>query len=883
MRASVFRVFPLCLVVLLWLTAGQSLPAAAPTDVRPLEPASTGGLAALDRALVRLSTHHRLLMIAAHPDDESTTLLTWVARGLGGEAAYLSLSRGDGGQNLIGSELGPDLGLLRSRELESARRIDGARQFFTRAYDFGYTRSLDETLQRWPKEELLEDAMRVVRRFKPQVLMAVFRPTADAGHGQHRASGWVAQEIFRLSSDPEAFPQLAAEGLPPWAISSFYRSPRRDPDAEFMELPLGSIEPFSGRSILQIALASRSQHLCQDMGSLQPLGDATGRLAWVAGVGGPEATSPFDGIDTSLASIADLVPAGELQRQTAIRLQQVAEIATATRKQLAAADPGRAAEPILEIVRTLQELLDDLATVPAAQPAHELIAEKLEIAYEGLATAAQVAADAVTTHQTVLIGATFEARSIFWNAGELPVESLEVTVESPVGWQLTARQPTEPRRSRFTVQPSDDQQLTIAVPATSKSTMPYFHLQPRVGDLYDWNEVPLETRGEPFDPPPASVRFDFTLGGVPISLRREIVYRVGDQAIGEVRRPIRAVPALEVSVEPGQVVWPLGALEDRTLEVEVSSNKEGPVTARLEVSLPEGWPAIEPVEVELSPARRRRTVELTLRAPQNLGPGRHVIELALRDVAGGRFTEAFPVIDYPHVRPTPRPRPARVEVSAANIQLPELGRLGYIRGASDRMPEHLRGIGLPVEVLAGADLANQDLSAFDAIVVGSRAYEIDSALVAASPRLLDYARAGGLLIVQYQQYQFTRGGYAPYPLEIRRPHDRITDETAAVTLLEPQHPVFTTPNRLDAVDWQGWVQERGLYFAGTWDGAYRPLLAMADPGGDEKRGALLVAEFGKGHYIYTGLAFFRQLPAGVTGAYRLFANLLALSDSGAED
>ncbi len=832
---------------------------------------------------MRLATHQRLLMIAAHPDDESTTLLTWVARSLGGEAAYLSLSRGDGGQNLIGSELGPDLGLLRSRELEAARRIDGARQFFTRAYDFGYTRSLDETLERWPREILLEDAMRVVRRFKPQVLMAVFRPSADAGHGQHRASGWVAEEIFRLSDDPEAFPQLDAEGLAPWTISSFYRRPQRDAESGWMELPLGIIEPFSGRSILQIALASRSQHLCQDMGSVQPLGDASGRLAWVAGVGGINATSPFDGVDTSLAAIADMVPAGELQRETAIRLQRVAEIATTTRKQLGAGQPGHAAEPLLEIVRLLQDLAEDLAVAPAAGHARELIAEKLEIAYEGLANAAQVAADAITSRQTVVLGESFEARSIFWNAGELPVEALEVTVESPAGWRLVDSRTAEATRSRFSVQSTDERQITIAVPTASEPTMPYFHELPRVGDLYDWSEVRSEIRGEPFQPPPASLRFDFTLGGVPISLRRELVYRVGDQAVGEVRRPIRAVPALEVSVEPSLVVWPLDAATEKTLEVQVASNLDEPETARLEVVLPAGWPVLPPVEVELSPARRRRTVELTLQAPPNMAPGRHFIEVALIDSNGRRFLSAFPVIDYGHVRPTPRPQVARVEVNAADIRLPKLGRVGYIRGASDRMPEHLRGIGLPVEVLAGTDLADQDLSAYDAIVVGSRAYEIDPALVAASPRLLDYARQGGLLIVQYQQYQFTRGGYAPYPLEIRRPHDRVTDETAAVTLLEPQHPVFTNPNRLATADWEGWVQERGLYFAGTWDDAYRPLLAMSDPGGDEKRGALLVAELGEGHYVYTGLAFFRQLPTGVTGAYRLFANLLALGKPSAED
>ncbi|MEM7583705.1 MAG: PIG-L family deacetylase [Acidobacteriota bacterium] len=855
-----------------------------PTDIRPLEPASTGGLAALDRALVRLSTHRRLLMIAAHPDDESTTLLTLVARGMGGEAAYLSLSRGEGGQNLIGSELGPDLGLLRSRELEAARQIDGARQFFGRTYDFGFTRSSDETFERWPKKVQLEDTMRVVRRFKPQVLMAVFPPTAAAGHGQHQTSGWVAEQILELSADADAFPQLDAEGLAPWKVSSFYRSQWWNPEAEAMELQLGAVEPFRGKSILQIALESRSQHRCQDMGLLQPLGDATGRLSWVEGAGGTEAKSPFAGVDTSLAAIADLVPAGELQRQTAIRLQRVSEIATAARKRLNASQLGQAAEPVLEIVRLLQELDADLAAVPEARTARELIAEKLEIANEALANAAQILADAVTDRQTVVAGAadasTFEARSIFWNAGELPVESLDVTLESAAGWNSTGSRPAEPLRSRFAPRPTDVRSISIEVPPESEPTIPYFSRQPRIGDLYDWSEVPAKLRGEPFQPPPAHLRFDFTVRGVPVSLRREVVYRLGDQAIGEVRRPIRAVPALEIAAEPRLIVWPLGASRaDERLQVVVTSHLDRPLTARIEVSVPEDWPAVAPVSVDLSPARRQRSVELPLRLPSDLGAGRALVELAVIDDAGRRYTMSYPVIDYEHVRPTARPRAARVEISAVDIQLPELNRLGYLRGASDRMPELLASIGLPVEVLSGAELANRDLSAFDAIVVGSRAYEVDAALAAANPRLLDYARAGGLLIVQYQQYQFVRGGHAPFELEIRRPHDRVTDETAKVRLLAPAHPALTTPNPISEADWQGWVQERGLYFAGTWDEAYQPLLAMADPGGEEKRGALLVAQLGEGHYVYTGLAFFRQLPAGVAGAYRLFANLLALGEA----
>ncbi len=844
---------------------------------------------------MRLATHQRLLVIAAHPDDENTTLLTWVARGLGGEAAYLSLSRGDGGQNLIGPETGVGLGLLRSRELQSARRIDGARQYFTRAYDFGYTRSLEETLERWPEEILLEDAMRVVRRFKPQVLVAVFPPTAAAGHGQHQASGLIAEQIFELSADPDAFPRLDAEGLAPWKVSSFFRSAWWDPEAPALELPLGTIEPFTGRSMLQLALASRSQHRCQDMGSIQPLGDATGRLVRVAGATSrrePASAPPeslFAGIDTRLAAIAELLPAGEPRRETAARLARVAEIATATRHRLSAAAPGRAVEPLLDILRLLRAVDHDLAVSGTGTgtgmvgagteragigQARDLIAEKLELAAEGLATAARVVVDALSEQEPVVAGERLQVESIFWNAGDQPVADLEVTALSPRGWRTIGSQPVKPDESRFAIRLTDHRTIELEVPAGDGFTTPYFLRLPPRGDLYDWSETAPEVRGEPFGPPPLSLRFAFTLAGEPLELEREVVYRVGDQAIGEVRRPLAPVPRLEVSVEPKMVVWPVDRRQTQPLEVEIVSNVERSVDARLEVMVPAGWRPIEPIAIELEPSRRRGVFEVRLVPPANMKPGRYQVTMAVVD-GSDRFDRSIRMIDYQHIRPVAMAESATVEVSVGDIRLPRLRRVGYIRGASNRMPESLTRIGLPLELLSAADLA-ADLSAFDAIVVGSRAYEVDPELAPANPRLLDYTRAGGLLIVLYQQYQFVRGGFAPYPLEINRPHDRVTDETAPVRVLEAEHAVFTTPNRLDEADWHGWVQERGLYMAGTWDAAYRPLLAMADPGGEEKKGALLVAPLGKGHYVYTGLAFFRQLPAGVAGAYRLFANLLAL-------
>jgi hypothetical protein len=363
--------------------------------------------------------------------------------------------------------------------------------------------------------------------------------------------------------------------------------------------------------------------------------------------------------------------------------------------------------------------------------------------------------------------------------------------------------------------------------------------------------------------------------GVSVTLEREVVHRHRDQALGEIRRPLAVVPKVEVHAAEPLLVWPVAQKSARRLAVTLQSHAKEIVRGRLEVALQNGWPKIEPLPFSLEPGEEK-TAEVVLPSAPGLRPGQYRAELTAVLEDGGRFNLAVPVVDYPHIRATPRPAPSVVEIAAIDLALPPLSRVGYVRGASDRVPQFLLQAGVPLQLLGPADLLEGDLGRFDAVVVGSRAYETDPALARANPRLLDYARAGGLVLVQYQQYPFIDGKFPPLSLEIGRPHDRVTDETAPVKLLDPAHRVWTTPNRIGAADWDGWVQERGLYFAKTWDPAYLPLLSMADPGGPELQGGLLVAPLGKGTYVYTGLAFFRQLPAGVPGAYRLFANLLAL-------
>lgn len=894
--------------------------AAAGTAPPALEPPATGGLPAVERALARLAVHRRLLVVAAHPDDEDTQLLTLVARGMGGEAAYLSLSRGEGGQNLIGAELGVDLGLLRSRELLAARAIDGGRQYFTRAYDFGFTRSLEETLGLWPREVLLEDTVRVMRRFMPQVVVSVFRGTPHPNHGQHQAAGLAAHEAYRLSGDPAALPGLAAEGLAPWRPQALYRSTGFDREATTVVVPTGVVDPLTGRSIAQLAMASRGMHRSQDMGRLLELGPREARAGWVDGGAGQPGTTGdttaasddglFAGIDTRLAAIAAPVVDAVLRQRVSDELEAAQALAVRTRAELnpvrlAAAVPGLA--EVLTHLRSAHAALVAAGGDPAAGQAAALVAEKIGVAEAGLAAAAGVAVEASVERETVTAGETLTVQASLWNSGAEAVAEVAVAVAATSEWDLApiagtavtlptpgAPAPPAPPAGE-TPAPGSAAPRTVAagqlvgwavavpVPAAAPPTAPYFLRRPLGGGLYDWSEAPPEVRGEPFEPPPLVARFTLAIAGVPVVLEREVVYRVGDQAKGEIRRPLRVVPAIEVALARQILVWPVARTTPYHLEVTLTSRAAVPLSGRLEGSwrtaasgaAARTWPAPPPMPFSLAPGERR-DLQLGIAAPAGLRPGRAVLEVAAVGADGRRFTAALPLLEHEHVRPTPRPQPARLEVSAADLALPRLGRVGYVRGASDRVPEMLIEVGVPLELLDEEALLHADLGRYDAIVVGSRAYESEPALPRANGRLLDYVREGGLMIVQYQQYPFVQGGFAPFPLEIARPHDRVTDETAPVVALVPEHPVFTTPNRLQPADWEGWVQERGLYFAHTWDPAYTPLLATQDPGGPELRGGLLVARLGEGTYVYTGLAFFRQIPAGVPGAYRLMANLLAL-------
>jgi LmbE family N-acetylglucosaminyl deacetylase len=832
-----------------------------------LEPPSTGGIVALQQELRMLGHNKRVLMIGAHPDDEDTELLTLLVRGMGAEAAYLSLNRGEGGQNLIGPELGEALGLIRTEELLAARKLDGARQFFTRAYDFGYSKSLEETWRFWPRDSVLKDVVRIVREFQPQIIVSIFSGTPRDGHGQHQAAGWVAREVFKIAEDAGRFPDAGA----PWRPLKLYQSTRFDSAATTLMLEGGEMDPAVGQTYRQIAMRGRSLHRSQDMGQLQRIGASAIKVRLIEDRTGRGEADLFAGVDTTLHQADSHSGSG------GSKLLEYIVLVDSIRK------AGPSASRLSRAHDALNEAID-------FESPSLVLRGQLRHLEKAMGIASGVLVDIVSDDDRVVPGQRVKLTASVWNPTATTLHVARVVITSR-SWE--SHGPT----IGFDVGPrtlgSDTMEFTVSESAAS--TQPYFLIEPRSVGIY---VMPggYSWPGLPFGSPEISVDFNLLDSTEFIgSQGREAGFRVNDQAFGERRRPLIIIPRVDVKLDPRNELWSTApGAHDFTVTLTHGARDSTQGTVTLEV--PSGWPVPEPQRFDFTREDERETHRFVLRPPANLRPGRYDIRAVATDERGRRYDQGVFTVDYPHIRPRSWTQASTATINVASLELAHVKRIGYIRGASDRVPEALASVGLPIELLDHTVLERGDLSTFDAIIVGSRAYEIDSALVENNARLLAYARNGGLVIVQYQQQVFFNGNFAPYPLKVGGEqivldgtegtrvgpligHDRVTDETAPVRIIDPSSAVVSRPNRISPADWEGWVQERGLYFARSWDEAYKPVLEMADPGDAPLRGGLLVARYGRGTYVYTGISFFRELPAGVPGAFRLFANLLALAES----
>jgi len=864
-----------------------------------LEPPSTGGAVALDQELRMLGHYKRVLMIGAHPDDEDTELLTVLVRGMGAEAAYLSLNRGEGGQNLIGPELGEALGLIRTEELLAARRLDGARQYFTRAYDFGYSKNIDETWKHWPQDSVLKDVVRMVRRFRPQIVVSIFSGTPRDGHGQHQAAGWAAQEAFEIAGDSSRFSELfGEEGLIPWSPSKLYRSTRFDTAATTLTLNGGVLDLAVGKSFHQIAMAGRSLHRSQDMGQLQRIGPSQVRLALIEDrtAGGP---GLFGGIDTRL----DAMPLGERRVGGSAELVRGAGPEPARRRYTARIDSvhaarGNPARRRMLLARAAGDLEAAVAQPPRSSPAERGVyytrGIELEDQLGHLNTAAwhlgRMVFDAVVNDDRVVPGQQLRWVLSSWNASEEPrLAAMRAAECIPLGDCHSPEQEPE----AHTIQPGQIGTDSVDYPVRDQpASTPYYLRLPRTGDFYQWPEERSDqTRvtgglpyGEPFESPTFLGSVEVTAGESDVlgaSRLAEAAFRFNDQARGEMRRPVTVVPRIDVRIDPAVELWPANSVAPRRVTVTLTHRARDTTSGTVSLRLPRGWAPGAAQKFRFIREDERGAFVFHVRPPAKMAADSVEIRAQVRDTEGRVYEQGVFTVDYPHIRPRAYTRPATAVIRSAPFTLPRLIRVGYIRGAADQVPEALVSVGVPVVLLSPEILERGNLSRFDAIVVGPRAYEIDSALIANNQRLLDYARRGGLMIVQYQQHRFFSDRLAPYPMTVggvqpQVSHDRVTDETAPIQIVSQNHPVVQGPNRLTRGDWRGWVQERGLYFARTWSRPFLPVIETHDPGEPPLRGGLLIAPLGKGTYVYTGLSFFRQLPAGVPGAFRLFANLLAL-------
>jgi LmbE family N-acetylglucosaminyl deacetylase len=785
-----------------------------------------------------------VLYIAAHPDDENTQLIAYLARGRHYRTAYLSLTRGDGGQNVLGPEFGEELGVIRTQELLAARRIDGGRQFFTRAIDFGFSKDYRETLRIWNRDEVLSDIVRVIREFRPDVIITRFSTQPGRTHGHHTASAVLALEAFKLAGDPKAFPDQL-RGLKPWQparilwnVGGFQRN--EENGAPLIRIDAGGQDPESGESFSEIAARSRSMHKTQGFGNFGGFGRGGGPRpeSFVLLAGQPATNDILEGIDTTW----NRVPGGaDIGRLTAEAVAQ-----------FDSANPAASVPALLKLRRRL-------ATLPADPVVDEKRGQLDRILQQclGLTVTTEVPQAEVVPGENLHLRHTVVARSnivpVRWVAIRYPDISQEIQtgVELQPG-QAAAREAAE------------------TLPANTPLSQPYWLREPHGPGMYRVDDPALI--GKPENPPVFPVDYVFDIGGQTVAIPDRPVQVTTDPGKGQMRRRLDVIAPVSIRFTSAVRLFAPGS--PRPVEVEVTAFRDNSA-GTLQLEAPAGWkvaPAKQSFRFEKVGDHAR--LAFTVTAPEESATAEIT---AWAKVGGHRYDNGRVLIDYSHI-PLQLLQPA-ARLKAVCLHLAIRGRqVGYVPGAGDSVADSLSDMGCTVTPLAGADLTPERLKGLDAVVIGIRAFNVRTDLVAHLPALFDYARAGGTVIVQYNRPRGLQTDTLA-PFELHLSNERVTDEDAPVTFLAPDHPALNTPNKITQADFEGWIQERGVYFPDRWDEHFTPILACSDPGEAPLRGGLLVARDGKGYYVYTGLVWFRQLPAGVPGAYRLFANLVSLGKS----
>ncbi|HEV2396902.1 MAG TPA: PIG-L family deacetylase [Candidatus Sulfotelmatobacter sp.] len=873
----------------------QGVPASIPQDE---------GVSGLRFELLRLGTTARLMQVVAHPDDEDGGLLTLEARGHGVSTLLMTLNRGEGGQNKIGSNLSDVLGVVRTEELLAADQHYGVQDRFSRVADFGFSKKAEETFQKWGGHDpALGDMVRVIRTFRPDVLVARFSGTERDGHGNHQASSILTKEAFRAAADPKRFPEQIAEGLEPWQAKKLYIGnvcpwgSMTCPDKDWtVKFNTGQRDPNLGESYIQFAMEGLRHQLSQGAANwtVEP-GDRFTFYKLVDSVLPPTTDknghekSFFDGIDTSWPGLA---PAGSDVRKVlpnlASQLSDLAKLVNDASTAAKGSDPSASVQPLLKIVADLARLDHELrdSTLPLVRKVdllttiatkHQQAETALNLAM-GVTLSADVGsdttskslpkeADALTTvspGQEFMIGVTLH------NGSKLPLTIDHIKLEVPQGWN-TINGKTRPEA----IQPGKDlhADFRLTVPKDTPYTRPYWHRDdPNSESLNHIDNEKYATL--PFPPPALRARVEYAVGSTRNGITVPVVTPYLEDNGKEHTRTLAIVPDFSVMLKPGSQVFSTHNGTDFPVTVGVTSNLDRDMKGDLHLELPSGWRS-EPTQIHVAFKRRGDKQDFHFKVfPANLQQSRATLHAVL-DSGGEKYSEGYTLVAREDLGSFYYYQPARQRVSIVDVKVPHELKIGYIMGAGDDIPTVLEQLGMDLTMIPADQLATADLSKYGTIVVGIRAYDTQKDVASNNKKLLDYVSAGGTLVVQYNTSvgDFNSGHFTPYPADLSRA--RVSVEEAPVQILVPNDSIFHYPNQITDADFNGWVQERGLYFMSKWDDHYTALLACHDPGEDPQKGGLLRAQYGKGTYIYAAYAFFRQLPAGVPGAVRLYVNLLS--------
>jgi len=783
-----------------------------------------------------------VLYLAAHPDDENTRLISYFSNKVKARTAYLSITRGDGGQNLIGSELKELLGVIRTQELLAARRIDGGQQFFTRAKDFGYSKHPNETLRIWNKEEVLKDVVTIIRKFKPDVIINRFN-VASAGktHGHHTSSAMLSSEAFDLVGDATFKSHNLYQPWQPkrlffnttwWFYGSKAKFDKAD-KSKMLSYDIGTYFPSSGLSNSEIAALSRSQHQSQGFGNTGIRGEQKEYVELVKGEF-PKNDNIFEGIDTTWSRVEGGSEIGSL-------LKKVEE-------EFDFKNPSASIPNLLKAYQLISNLKDELWRTEKINEIKEII-----IACAGLYLEAVSSKSSAYPSEEV----SFSIEAINRSTQNIKLNNVQIL-------PLTISD-----KSTVNLQNNISHSLTLkgVIPSDISFTNSYWLNEQSTLGMYCVTDLNLI--GNPETPKSTKVNFSLIIDGYTIDFQKDVIYKFNDPVKGEVYQPFEITPKITASIIDKVTIF--SDAISREIPLTIRSAKEN-TTGSVTLCTPKDWKVNpEKIDFTITDAGEEKTVIFKLSPPDTQSEG-HISPIISLD--GDDFTKELIEIDYSHIPKQTIILPSEAKVVRLDIK--KKGNLvGYIQGAGDQIPASLRQIGYTVVELNEKDINTTTLKKFDAVVLGIRTYNVDDKASFYQKELHKYTENGGTLIVQYNTNRGLKvDKVSPFSLELSR--DRVVEEDAKVKLLAAEHELLNTPNKINENDFKGWIQERGLYFPDKWSKEFTPILSMHDKGESAKKGSLLIAKHGKGYFIYTGLSFFRELPAGVPGAYKLFANMLSV-------